>query len=225
MAPRRRNLKTIIIKLIAWLVSMAASSAIIFALGGGVAFIRRPVGAIYLTLWVMWGLVTALGRQRGVASLHDKSQRAFTVLGGPIMLALIVVAPWEYANFTGPIARDGLLAWIGLALFAVGDGLQAAAMWALHGLYTSRLGVQPGHRLVTNGPYRLVRHPGYLGATFCLTGMGLALSSLIAIGLSILFVPVLLWRIKREEEMLLTEFDEDYGTYMRKTKRLIPLIY
>jgi len=70
-----------------------------------------------------------------------------------------------------------------------------------------------------------VRHPGYLGAILCHTGMGLTFSSLIAIGLSILFIPVLIWRIGREEEMLLTEFGEEYRAYMLETRRLIPLIY
>jgi protein-S-isoprenylcysteine O-methyltransferase Ste14 len=55
--------------------------------------------------------------------------------------------------------------------------------------------------------------------------MGLTLSSLIAIGLSILFIPILIWRIGREEEMLLTQFGEEYRAYMVKTRRLIPLIY
>lgn len=218
-------MKTVIIKLIVWLVSISAFSAVVVVLGGGVAFIRRPVGAVYLVLWIVWGLVTALGRQRGAASTYDKSQRVFAAVGGPIMIALIVMAPWEYASFDGPIPRDGFVAWIGLALFAAGNVLQAAAMWALHGLYTLRLGVQPGHRMVRSGSYRLVRHPGYLGAILCLMGMSLALSSLIAIGLSILFVPILLWRIRREEEMLLTEFGEEYRSYMQKTKCLIPLVY
>jgi len=204
---------------------MVAFSAIVVLLGGGVAFIRQPVGALYLILWIVWGLVTALGRQRGVVSIHDKSQRIFTGLGGPIMIAIIVVAPWEYANFSGPIPRDGLLAWLGLALFTIGDLLQAAAMWSLHGLYTLRLGVQPGHHLVTNGPYAVVRHPGYLGAILCLTGMALAMSSFTALVLSVLFVPILVWRIGREEEMLLKELGEDYRAYIQKTKRLIPIIY
>jgi len=214
-----------IIKWTAWLVSIAIFSVIVVALGGGAAFIRRPVGALYVALWVVWGLVTALGRGRGVASLYDKSQRVFTAVGGPIMIGLIVAAPWEYARFAGPIPRDGPLAWVGLALFAAGDLLQAAAMRALHGLYMSRLGVQPGHRLVTSGPYGFVRHPGYLGAILCLTGTALTLSSVIAIGLSILFIPILVWRIEREEEMLLTEFGEEYRAYMLKTRRLIPLTY
>lgn len=218
-------MKTVVLKLLVGLFSIIAFSAIIIALGGGAAFISRPVGALYVVLWAMWGLVTALGRQRGVASSYDRSQRIFTALGGPIMLGIIVMAPWEYANFSGPIPRDGPVAWIGLALFAIGDILQAVAMRALHGLYTSRLGVQPGHRLITSGPYGVVRHPGYSGAILCLSGMALAMSSLIAIVLSILFVPILIWRIHHEEEMLLTEFGDGYRSYMRRTKRLIPLLY
>ncbi len=107
-----RSLSTIAVKLIAWLVSMVAFSAIVVLLGGGVAFLRQPVGALYLALWIVWGLVTALGRQRGVVSTYDKSQRIFTGLGGPIMIAIIVVAPWEYANFNGPIPVTGC--WLGL---------------------------------------------------------------------------------------------------------------
>jgi protein-S-isoprenylcysteine O-methyltransferase Ste14 len=55
--------------------------------------------------------------------------------------------------------------------------------------------------------------------------MGLTLSRLIAIGLSVLFIPVLVWRIGREQEMLLTEFGEECRAYMLETRRLIPLIY
>lgn len=45
-------------------------------------------------------------------------------------------------------------------------------MWSLHGLYKSRLGVQPGYRVVTNGPYRLVHHPSYFGGDLVLFGIG-----------------------------------------------------
>lgn len=204
---------------------MVVYSAVIVALGGGATFICQPIGALYLILCGVYNSLRHWMIPGGVASIYDKRQGIFWSLGRPIMIAIVIVAPWEYANFAGPIPRDGLLAWLGLGLFAMGDVLQAAAMWSLQGLYTSRLGVQPGHRVVTNGPYRLVRHPGYLGAIMCLIGMALALSSLIAIVLSILFVPILVWRIGREEEMLLKEFGEDYRTYMQKTKRLIPMVH
>ena len=99
-------------------------------------------------------------------------------------------------------------------------------MWSLHGHFTLRLGVQPGHCLVTSGLYHVVRHPGYLSYIISLTGIGLALSSLFALGLVVPVVLFLLWRIRQEEEMLITELGEKYSTYMKQTRwRLLPWVY
>lgn len=212
--------------LIGRLIFIAASCVIIVVAGGGVAFIHRPVGTLYLALWVAWWVVTSLGRQSGAPSAYDRTQRVIVMAMSFVSVPLLIVGPpWEYAHFTGPIPRDGPVAWIGLALFAAGIALQAAAMWVLRGMYTVRLGMQPGHHLVTNGPYRLVRHPGYLSYIVSMTGIGLALSSLVGLGLPILVVPFILWRIRHEEEMLVVEFGEEYRTYVQQTKRLIPLVY
>ena len=200
-------------------------AAIVIA-GGGRTFLQRPVGAIYLGLWIFWWLLIAVGRQRGVPSAYDRSQQMILALGIVALVGLVVVPPWEYAHLSGPVSRDGPLAWIGLALFAAGIMLQAAAFRALRGLYTSRLGMQPGHRLVTDGPYRLVRHPGYLSNLLCLAGIGLALSSLVAIGATIFVVPLILRRIASEEAMLLAEFGAEYRAYQQQTtKRLLPGVY
>jgi protein-S-isoprenylcysteine O-methyltransferase Ste14 len=197
----------------------------IIALAGGVSFVLRPVGAIYLTLWIAWLLVVALGRERGARSSYDRTQRTFLALSGIIMLVLLTLPPWEYMHLTDPISGDGPLSWLGLTLFAVGVGIQFAAVRALQGFYTVRLSVQAGHHVITDGPYRFVRHPGYLGHMLCMAGVGLALGSLIALGLTILILPLLLWRIRHEEQMLAVEFAEEYPSYMQRTKRLIPFIY
>ncbi|HSJ54031.1 MAG TPA: isoprenylcysteine carboxylmethyltransferase family protein [Anaerolineae bacterium] len=199
---------------------------VIVIAGGGWSFLRRPVGAIYMALWIVWWLLIATGRQRGVRSTYNRSQRVVYALGVVALVALVVVPPWEYAHLTGPIPRDGPLAWLGLALLAAGIGLQAAAFRALRGLYTSRLGMQPGHRLVTGGPYGLVRHPGYLSNLLCLAGIGLALSSLVGLGLALFVVPLIVWRISGEEEMLAAELGEEYERYRQQTRwRLLPLVY
>lgn len=199
---------------------------LIVAAGGGITFLRRPVGAAYLALWVVWWLLIAVGRQRGVPSAYDRSQRVILALGIGALVGLILVPPWEYTHFSGPIPRDSPLAWIGLALFAAGIVLQAAGFWALRGLYTSRLGMQPGHRLVTNGPYRLVRHPGYVSNLICLAGIGLSLSSLVGLGLTLLVVPLIVRRIVHEEAMLAAEFGQEYEHYQQQTRwRLIPQIF
>jgi len=213
--------------LIGRLIFIAASCVMIVVAGGGVAFIRRPVGALYLAFWVVWWVVTSLGRHIGAPSAYDKTQRVMVIGLSVVSVPLLVVAPpWEYAHFAGPIPRDGPLAWIGLALFGTGIALQAGAMWALYGMYTVRLGVQPTHHLVRSGPYRSVRHPGYLSYLVSMTGIGLALGSLVGLGLVILVVLFILWRIQHEEEMLAAEFGEEYRTYRRQTRwRLIPLVY
>jgi protein-S-isoprenylcysteine O-methyltransferase Ste14 len=215
-----------IARLIGVLIFAAITCVVIVVAGGGEAFLYRPVGAAYLALWAMWWLAIALGRRRGAPSAYDRSQRTLVALGIVALVGLIVVTPWEYAHLAGPIPRDGPLAWVGLLLFAAGIILQVAAFWALRGLYTSRLGVQPGHHLVTGGPYRLVRHPGYLSNLMCLTGIGLSLSSLVAIGATIFVVPLILRRIASEEAMLLAEFGAEYQAYQQQTtKRLVPGVY
>lgn len=213
--------------LIGRLVFISATCAIIVIAGGGTSFVRRPVGAVYLVLWIVWWLATALGRSLGTPSAYDRKQRVMIIIISIVSVPLLVVGPpWEYAHFSGPIPRDGPLAWVGLVLFAAGIALQSAAMRALRGAYTIRLGVQPEHSLVTSGPYHLVRHPGYLSYILSLTGIGLALSSLSGSGLAILVVPFLVWRIQDEEKMLVAEFGEAYRTYRQQIKwRLIPFVY
>ncbi len=201
------------------------STVLIVVAGGGEAFLRRPVGAVYLALWTLWWLANALGRPRGVRSRHNRRQRVVVAVGVVALVLLVAGSPWEYTHFDGPIPRDGPLAWAGLLLFASGIALQSAAMWTLHGVYTSRLGIQPGHRVVTHGPYCLVRHPGYLSNMMSMTGIGLALSSLIGLALAVLVIPLILWRIAREEEMLVAEFGDEYRAYRRRTRRLVPLVY
>lgn len=208
------------------LVFILGSCAVVVAAGGGSAFIERSVGVTYLALWVTWWVATFLGRRPGATSGYDRRTRPWVIVAGFVTVPLLIVGPpWEYAHFSGPIPRDGALAWVGLAAFATGIALQAAAMWALAGSYTVWLGVRPGQRLVTSGPYRFVRHPGYLSYILSLTGIGLALGSLIALALAVLVVPFLMWRIGTEERMLLAEFGDRYRDYMRRAKRLLPFVY
>lgn len=215
-----------VVRLVGLLFFALACCVVIVLVGGGWVFVRRPVGVSYLTLWSLWWLLIAIGRQRGVPSTYDRSQRMILVLGIVALVGLIVLPPWEYAHLSGPIPRDGPLAWLGLGVFAAGILLQATAFRALHGLYTSRLGIQAGHRLVTRGAYRLVRHPGYLSNLLCLIGIGLSLSSLAGLGLALFVVPLIVRRIQSEEAMLAAAFGEEYERYRQQVPwRLVPYVF
>ena len=79
------------------------------------------------------------------------------------------------------------------------------------------------HELITSGPYAYVRHPIYTGIILAALG-----SVLVNPGWAIVLIFVVgmfLWRVKREEALMLQEFPSQYPEYMKKTWALIPFIY
>ena len=79
-------------------------------------------------------------------------------------------------------------------------------------------------RLVTRGPYALVRHPLYLGEIIALAGVALQYLSAWALLLLGLVWAFQLQRMKYEELVLSESFSE-YEGYMARTARLVPGIY
>ncbi len=215
-----------ILKVSGRVVYLVLTSLTIIVAGKGNVFLGDPIGITYLVLWNLWWTVTFLGRRQGSETRYDKRQRALVLALSLISVPWLIIAPpWEYSNFDGPIARDGILSYAGLMMFAIGILVQAIAMCQLRGSYTVRLGVQPEQRLVTGGLYRIVRHPGYLSYLLSIAGIGLAMCSLLTFLLLFIVIIFLVKRIHEEEKMLIAEFEGRYAEYMKRTKRLIPFIY
>jgi protein-S-isoprenylcysteine O-methyltransferase Ste14 len=84
---------------------------------------------------------------------------------------------------------------------------------------------QPGHELVTDGVYRIIRHPSYLGMLILMFGWALAFRSGAGVILAALIIPPILARIRSEEALLCAQFGKQYEAYCRRTSRLIPGIY
>lgn len=80
-------------------------------------------------------------------------------------------------------------------------------------------------RVISTGPYRVLRHPMYSGALLMLMGVPLALGSLWAMVFLIPMVAVLIFRL-RDEERFLSIHLSGYREYCERTNtRLIPWIY
>ncbi len=112
------------------------------------------------------------------------------------------------------------------ALIVVGIALRIWAIVHLGKFFTVDVGIQQGHHVVQDGPYRFVRHPSYSGAMLALTGIALLtfnwLGFLIILGCSLTAYCL---RLLVEEKVLLRNLGEDYRRYAERTKRLIPGIY
>jgi len=92
-------------------------------------------------------------------------------------------------------------------------------------LSTPWLQTVEGHKLVTDGFYRHIRHPIYLGEIIRNMSVALILSRLYGFIIMVISIVFLLIRIEIEEEMLVEAFGQEYEEYRKKTRRLIPYIY
>lgn len=114
----------------------------------------------------------------------------------------------------------------GLSLLA--DGLVLAGyvlVWLVfrENSYTSRIiEVEPGQRVISSGPYAVIRHPMYAGSLLLYIFSPLALGSFWTVLLTLSIVWVLVARIKNEEAVLTRDLP-GYAEYLQKVKyRLIP---
>ena len=89
--------------------------------------------------------------------------------------------------------------------------------------WSPSLELREGHELVTEGVYRSVRHPMYASMWLWGVAQALLLQNWVAGWVSlVMFMPLYLLRVPREERMMLDEFGEEYRAYMDRTGRVIP---
>ena len=115
--------------------------------------------------------------------------------------------------------------YLGLAILVVGGALRTWPMYVLGGRFSGLVAIQPGHELVTRGPYRYVRHPSYLGMMLGFVGWALVFRSSVGLVAAALGLTVLAARIESEEALLSAHFGGAYDAYRRRTWRLLPGVY
>jgi protein-S-isoprenylcysteine O-methyltransferase Ste14 len=121
------------------------------------------------------------------------------------------------------LALPPWLRWTGAVVAASGSALLGWTHRTLGRNWSGVLEIHTDHALVTEGPYRHVRHPMY--SSFFLSGIGLllltanALVGVVNLG-AILVMYVL--RSPAEEAMMVEHFGDEYRAYMQRTGRLVP---
>ena len=115
---------------------------------------------------------------------------------------------------------------VGLTVFWSGIALRWWSIATLGEFFQLTVVVQQGHRVVTSGPYRLVRHPGYLGMRIAVVGIGITLDNWLAVAACIVLSPMgMIVRIRVEERVLEEQLGAPYLAYESRSKRLIPGIW
>jgi protein-S-isoprenylcysteine O-methyltransferase Ste14 len=131
------------------------------------------------------------------------------------------------ALFVFAAGADGstavLLASSGSTLALTGAALVLRSRTELGAAWSLVPDANQGTGLVTTGPYRIVRHPIYLGLTLLAMGEALAFGSWPAL-MVVLFgiVPTFAWRARAEEKLLSRTFGQRFADYRRRTSMIIP---
>ncbi|MGD0638625.1 MAG: isoprenylcysteine carboxylmethyltransferase family protein [Nitrososphaerales archaeon] len=189
----------------------------------GTAFL----GAGYLLLAVFVVVERRLRKTGEARSLSGgTSDGGTTSLVGFAFGAGILLPPILDELSIGTYSIDVLVGLVALAAMLLGLSLRVWAALTLGAYYTRTLVTSTGQRVVDDGPYGAVRHPGYLGATVMWSGFGvLSGNEILALVLPVTFLAVYIYRIGFEERMLVNELGAPYVEYQKRSKRLIPGIY
>lgn len=122
-------------------------------------------------------------------------------------------------------SRNYYFASAGMVIYLTGLILRWASILQLKGAFTVNVAVNSDQRLKTDGLYKRIRHPSYLGLMLIITGLAISMNTLIS--LIVVTVPVyvaIFYRINVEEKLLLEFFGDKYAEYSARTKRVIPFI-
>ena len=177
-----------------------------------------------LVAWLLLEVVLRDGTEARSWRAGDDDRSSTRLIVGTYLVAF--AAPLVLgASGVGSVTADSIVAWVGIAVGALGLAVRIWSMRVLGGDYTRSLRTRRDQTVVDRGPYRWVRHPGYLGSILVWTGSRLALNWLVALATALLLLAVYRYRIRAEEQMLEAHLGDAYATYKTRTWRLVPLLW
>ena len=179
-------------------------------------------GAITVWLWLRDRALLERRVKAGPGSEPDPMQNVVQGLAGLVFLAIFAVSGldrrfgWSQAPAAVSLAGDWMIAIGFLIVFLT---------FRENTFTAGTIEIAEGQHVIDSGPYAIVRHPMYAGALIMIAGIPLALGSWWALVPAALLVPVIVWRLTREEAYLAANL-AGYGDYRGRVRyRLAPLLW
>ncbi len=152
----------------------------------------------------------------------EKEQKQVVAWSGIMFTAVFILAGLNF-RFQWLVLPDWI-SWAAAGVFLLAYLLYAQVL--RENAYLSRtIEVQEHQKVIDTGLYGIVRHPMYMATLFLFLSMPLVLGSILSFLLILCYIPIIVKRIRNEEEILEKGL-EGYGDYMKRVKyRLIPMIW
>jgi protein-S-isoprenylcysteine O-methyltransferase Ste14 len=211
-----------------WFLSTSVLAGMLFLCAGRTDL---PLLKAYLAVFAGMGLVSVLAgdpsqdderRKPGTAAVHLGSRLAASLL----FVVTVLVAALDASRFHWIEAVSETTQIAALTALILAAGLQVWAM-AMNPFFSTAIRIQRdrGHELVTRGPYRFIRHPGYLAMAIIVPATALAIGSVTAMIPASCYSALVLSRTKTEDKFLAKRL-AGYAEYAARVRyRLIPLFW
>ena len=210
------------------IIGLGAIAALLFAPAGTLAFpgAWRLIALLFIPMFIIgiafyiWAPSTLERRMR--AKEERTKQKGVVALSGLLFLACFILAGLDFRFGWSEIS--GWVIWTAGSIFVLSYGIYAEVMRENEWLSRS-IEVAEGQKVISTGLYGMVRHPMYTATIGMFLTMPIILGSWWAFLVMLPYVPVIMSRIKDEENLLLEEL-EGYQEYTEKVRwRLIPYIW
>jgi protein-S-isoprenylcysteine O-methyltransferase Ste14 len=174
------------------------------------------IGVGWVVFWIYW-LLAATGAKQ---SSGRRRRRPPGI--GIVVIAFVLVRALR-GDGSYSTNHELVLGVIGAVVFAAGLLLAVWARIHLGRNWGMPMSEKTEPELVTDGPYRFVRHPIYTGILLAMVGTGLAISLWWLIA-CVLVGSYFIYSARVEEQNLIRTFPKQYPSYRAHTKMLIPLV-
>lgn len=183
----------------------------------------RAVLGVGIGAFVVGELTQTLRRRRECGRVDIMAEAAFRVafLAGVLMLPLgrAIVPGAVIGGGAWVFAAGAVVGWCGLLL----RWWSFATLGRYFTLVVKASGDQP---VVDRGPYRYLRHPSYAGLMLAVAGCSVMLGNWVgAVASVVLVAAALVFRIGREERMLVAALGEPYRAFASTRARLVPFVW
>jgi len=166
---------------------------------------------------------------QSIKQAANPEDRKRSIIYTAISIVMVLVgfyylySPGAFYTFAVPF--PDVIKYAGVMIGLAGNVLLLWTHKALDKNFAMYVTSTKNHKLVTSGPYAIVRHPMYTAFIMIAAGFFLVSSNLFFGAFVAVMIYPLIYRMNIEESYLSETFGETYRKYMAETKRLLPYIY
>lgn len=179
------------------------------------------------TIWVALeiGLVIRDNARGKSTTASDKGTRYMNFIA--ITVGIFAAAILNgVQKFVFPGGKSPAVFFVGIVIMLLGMVLRYWAVATLGAFFRTTIETDQDQKVVSSGPYRLIRHPSYCGWLLVCLGYGIAVQNWLSVLVAVMLpLGALLFRIQVEESVLASSLGNAYLEYQKKTKKLIPWIW